>query len=194
MIKIDSRAKGLIFDLDGTLVDSMPVHKIAWQEVCSLKNFDFTDEIFYGYAGVPSEKIFELLNERYGTDFDPLHHSQLKEEAYRKKMDQVKVIPEVFEVVKQYHTQLPFSVGTGSPREDSLEILELTGLNKYFNIIVSKDDIERGKPAPDTFLKCAELMKISPGDCLVFEDGDPGIEAARKAGMMVIDVREVITS
>lgn len=192
MIKVDDSAEGIIFDLDGTLIDSMPVHKIAWQEVCSLKNFDFTDEIFYRYAGVPSDKIFAILNDRYGTDFDPPYHSRMKEEAYRKIMDRVKVIPEVLEVVRHYYKKIPLAVGTGGPKDHSLEILKMKGLDQYFDAVVTKDDVENGKPAPDTFLKCAELMKVPPKHCVVFEDGDPGIAAAEKAGMMVVDVRQEI--
>lgn len=185
-------AKGLIFDLDGTLVDSMPVHKIAWKEVSALKNFNFTDEIFYRYAGVPSEKIFSMINETYGTDFDPEYHSKLKEEAYQKKMSMVRPIEKVLEVVKYNYKVVPMAIGTGSPRSQSLEILELLNLTKYFEAIVTKDDVKLGKPAPDTFLLCAELMKVETHACVVFEDGDPGLEAARSAGMKTIDIREHI--
>ena len=185
-------AKGLIFDLDGTLVDSMPVHKIAWKGMCALKGFDFTDEIFYGYAGVPSDKILEMINKEFNTDFDPVYHSKLKEESYRKNMHKVKPIQMVLEVALEYYEKIPLSIGTGSPRSHSEEILALLKLDSYFEVIVTKDDVEHGKPAPDTFLKCAELMKVPPRDCVVFEDGDPGVIAAKAAGMGVIDVRNYL--
>ncbi len=185
-------AKGLIFDLDGTLIDSMPVHKIAWQEICALKGFEFTDEIFYGYAGVPSDKIFELINKEFDTDFDPIYHSKLKEEAYRKNMHRVTTIPIVLEVVHQFYKKIPLSIGTGSPKSHSEEILDLLDLDSYFEVLVTKDDVKHGKPAPDTFLKCAELMKVPAKDCVVFEDGDPGVIAAKEAGMGVIDVRKYL--
>ncbi len=182
-------ARGLIFDLDGTLVDSMPVHKIAWKEITSLKNFEFTDEIFYKYAGVPSEKIFSLINEEFGTDFIPDYHSKLKEDAYQKKMSLVKPIRQVLEIVEYNFHKIPMAIGTGSPRSHTLEILALLDLEKYFDVVVTKDDVLNGKPSPDTFLMCADLMSVQPKDCIVFEDGDPGIEAAVTAGMKAVDVR-----
>lgn len=190
MIHIPENVKGLIFDLDGTLVDSMPVHKIAWQEVCSAKGFDFTDEIFYKYAGVPSEEIFRIINRDHNLDFDPLYHSKLKEEGYLSRLDMVKIIPEVVEVVHRYFGKLPMSIGTGSPKNHSTDVVKKVGLNQYFDILVGKEDVERGKPAPDTFLRCAELMKVEPQFCIVFEDGDAGIEAANSAGMKVVDIRK----
>lgn len=190
MMQIPNNTKGLIFDLDGTLVDSMPVHKIAWQEVCAAKGFEFTDEIFYKYAGVPSEEIFRIINRDYKLDFDPQFHSKLKEEAYIQRLGLVEIIPEVVEVVRRYFGKLPLSIGTGSPKRHSLEVVKKVGLDQYFEILVSKEDVENGKPAPDTFLRCAELMQVAPEFCVVFEDGDAGIEAARRAGMSVIDVRE----
>ncbi len=185
-------SKGLIFDLDGTLVNSMPVHKIAWKEICTTKNFDFTDEIFYKYAGVPSEEIFRLINEEFNKDFDPEYHSKLKEEAYQKNMHLVKPFPMVLDVVKYFYGKIPMAIGTGSPRSHSEEVLQLLKLNSYFNVLVTKDDVENGKPAPDTFVKCAAHLGVDPKYCVVFEDGDPGIEAAKNAKMEVIDVRKYL--
>jgi len=193
-ITIYPETKALIFDLDGTLINSMPAHKLAWQEICSRKGFDFTDEIFYRYAGVPSERILQLLNEQYGTSFDPESDSHLKEEAYKKRVDMVKPIPEIVAIADKYHKLWPMSVGTGGPGKASREILSITGLDQYFDILVSKDDVVNGKPAPDTFLKCAELMQVDPAHCQVFEDGDPGMEAAEKAGMMATDIRPWVGS
>ena len=183
---------GLIFDLDGTLVDSMPIHKIAWKEICSAKGFDFTDEIFYKYAGIPSREIFQLINDEFKTDFDPGYHSKLKEEAYEKNMHLVKPIGMVLDVAKHFYDKIPMTIGTGSPRSHSVRILELLKLDVYFKGIITKDDVKNGKPAPDTFIECARLMKVASQECLVFEDGEPGIHAAQSAGMKVIDVRKYL--
>ena len=191
-LSVDPRAKALIFDLDGTLVDSMPLHFEAWKEVCATKGLDFSEEEFYALAGVPSDRIFEIINERHGTDFDPQRDSHLKEEIYLKKIDQLKPIDVVFDLAKANHGKLPMSIGTGSPGKHSWEAVRALGLDKYFDILVSKNDVKQGKPHPETFLMCAEAMNISPEFCQVFEDGDPGLQAARTAGMIATDIRAYV--
>ena len=191
-LTVDPRAKALIFDLDGTLVDSMPLHYEAWREVCAMKGLDFSEDEFYALAGVPSDRIFEILNERHGTDFEPKADSQLKEETYLKKIDKLKPVEPVFALARQYHGKLPMAIGTGSPGDHSWEAVKTLGLDKYFNILVSKNEVKKGKPDPETFLKCAEAMKVEPQYCQVFEDGDPGLEAAKIAGMIPTDIRDFI--
>ena len=191
-LAVDPRAKALIFDLDGTLVDSMPLHYEAWKDVCALKGLTFSEEEFYALAGVPTDRISEILNERHGTDYDPKEVSHLKEETYLNKIDQLKLIEPVYEVLKKYHGKLPMSIGTGSPGRHSWEAVKTLGLDQYIDILVSKNDVKEGKPNPETFLKCAEAMNIEPQYCQVFEDGDPGLQAAKSAGMIPTDIREYI--
>ena len=126
-LSIDPRAKALIFDLDGTLVDSMPLHYEAWKEVCAMKELDFSEEEFYSLAGVPSDRIFEIINERHGTDFDPKADSKLKEETYLKKIDQLKLVEPVFALAKENFGKLPMSIGTGSPGKHSWEAVRTLG-------------------------------------------------------------------
>jgi beta-phosphoglucomutase family hydrolase len=188
-LEVDPRAKGLIFDLDGTLVNSMPLHYLAWKEVCASGGVDFSEELFYELAGVPSNRIFEIINEKYGSSFDPEVMSLVKEDTYMKMLDRIKPVDAVLDVVKRYHGKLPMAIGTGSPREHSWKTVKAVGYDKYFDILISRDDITNCKPDPETFLKCAEAMGVNPEDCQVFEDGDPGLEAARKAGMIATDIR-----
>jgi len=192
-LAVDPRSKGLIFDLDGTLVDSMPLHYKALKEVCASKGLNFSEDEFYSLAGVPSDRIFEILNERHGTDFQPKFHSHLKEETYRKKIGQLKPVMEVYNLALSYHGKLPMSIGTGSPGGHSWEAVRALGLDQYFDILISKDDVEVGKPNPETFLMCAKAMNVDPKDCQVFEDGDPGLEAARAAGMIATDIRPFVS-
>ncbi len=191
-LSVNPRAKALIFDLDGTLVDSMPLHFEAWKEVCASKGFDFSEEEFYGLAGVPSDRIFEIINERHGTDFDPAKHSKIKEDTYLKKITKLKPVQPVLDIAIQNHGKLPMAIGTGSPGDHSWEAVKALGLDRYFSILISKNDVKMGKPHPETFLKCAKAMNIEPHLCQVFEDGDPGVQAAKSAGMMVTDIREFI--
>lgn len=191
-LSVHPNAKALIFDLDGTLVDSMPLHYEAWKEVCATKDLQFTEEEFYSLAGVPSDRIFEIINERHGTDFDPAKHSKIKEDAYLTKIKKLKPVMPVYQLAIENHGKLPMAIGTGSPGDHSWEAVKALGLDKYFDILVSKNDVKKGKPDPETFLKCAEAMNVEPRFCQVFEDGDPGIQAAKSAGMMVTDVRKFL--
>ncbi|MCP4133513.1 MAG: HAD-IA family hydrolase [bacterium] len=188
-IEIDSRAKALIFDIDGTLADTMPIHFLAWQEAVKGYNFDFTEELFYNLAGYPTIKIIPLLNERFGCTMALEEIMLLKEKAFLEKLDLVKPIEPVVDLVYRSHGNMPISLGTGGRRIIAERIIRIIGLDKFFSIMVAAEDVENHKPAPDTFLKCAELMNIEPRYCQVFEDGDPGLEAARTAGMIPTDVR-----
>ncbi len=191
-LSVDPKARGLIFDLDGTLVDSMPLHYEAWKEVCATKGLNFSEEEFYSLAGVPSDRIFEIINERHGTDFEPKKHSQIKEDTYLKKINKLKPVEPVYQLALENHGKLPMSIGTGSPGDHSWEAVKALGLDKLFSILVSKNDVKIGKPDPETFLKCAEAMNVEPQYCQVFEDGDPGLEAAKTAGMIATDIREFV--
>jgi HAD superfamily hydrolase (TIGR01509 family) len=191
-LSVDPKAKALIFDLDGTLVDSMPLHFEAWKEVCLMKGLEFSEDEFYSLAGVPSDRIFEIINERHGTDFDPRADSKLKEETYLKKIDKLKPVQPVLDLAKAHFGKMPMSIGTGSPGQHSWEAVKVLGLDKYFEILVSKNDVQKGKPDPETFLKCARAMNMEPQFCQVFEDGDPGLQAAKTAGMIATDIREFV--
>jgi beta-phosphoglucomutase family hydrolase len=191
-LSVHPNAKALIFDLDGTLVDSMPLHYEAWKEVCATKGLHFTEKEFYSLAGVPSDRIFEIINERHGTDFDPTIHSKIKEDTYLTKIEKLKPVMPVYQLAIENHGKLPMAIGTGSPGDHSWEAVKTLGLDKYFDILVSKNDVKKGKPDPETFLKCAKAMNVEPQYCQVFEDGDPGIQAAKSAGMMVTDIREYV--
>jgi beta-phosphoglucomutase-like phosphatase (HAD superfamily) len=170
-VEVHKDVKGLIFDLDGTLVDSMPLHYEAWKEVCAMGGFDFSEEEFYSLAGVPSHRIFEIINERHGTSFDPKPMSLLKEDTYMQKIDRIRPVQAVLDIVRRYHGKLPMAVGTGSPRGHSLQTLRASGYHRYFEVMVAGDEVSKGKPDPETFLRCAEAIGVEPAYCQVFEDG-----------------------
>ncbi len=186
---VDPSAKGLIFDLDGTLVDSMPLHYKAYLKVCSDRGVNFDEKLFYELAGVSPAGVFRVINERYGTSIDPDAMARLKEETYLNMLSEVKPVEAVLEIVKAWHGKLPMAIGTGSSREHAWKTVKAIGYDRYFDILVARDDVKNGKPDPETFLKCAEAMGVAPLECQVFEDGDLGLEAARAAGMMATDIR-----
>lgn len=188
-LEVDPRAKGLIFDLDGTLVDSMPLHYEAWREVCGKIGYDFTEDFFYSHAGMSSDKIFAEIRDLIHGNFDPVVLSAEKEKIYESKIRNLTLIEPVFRIVRENHRKMPMSIGTGSPAGHSWKAMKAVGLDKYFNIVIGMEEIARPKPAPDVFLKCAERMGIQPEFCQVFEDGDFGIRAALNAGMIATDIR-----
>ena len=190
-ISIDSRARALIFDIDGTLADSMPLHYAAWQEAVSPGPF-LTYERYLGLSGVPGYGIVDTLNRELGLSFNPPEILSRKEEIFLRRINTVRPIEPLVSLVKSRYHVLPMAAGTGARRHMAELTLKLIGLDGYFNIIVSSDDVTKPKPAPETFLKCAHLLGIDPAACQVFEDGDAGIEAARSAGMMVTDVRTIL--
>ncbi|HLF35646.1 MAG TPA: beta-phosphoglucomutase family hydrolase [Cyclobacteriaceae bacterium] len=193
-LTVDPRARGLIFDLDGTLVDSMPLHYEAWREVCTKIGFDFTENFFYAHAGMSSDRIFREIRELMNGDFDPDKLSDEKERIYESKIPKLTMIEPVFKIVKDNFSKLPMSIGTGSPSGHSWKAMKAMGLDRYFTIVVGKEEISKPKPAPDTFLKCAEKMNVEPQYCQVFEDGDFGLQAAMAAGMIATDIRLYINS
>jgi beta-phosphoglucomutase family hydrolase len=183
--------KGLIFDLDGTLADTMPYHFKGWRVACEKYGAEIDTAFLRKHTGSPGWLIAtEILkkNNLYKTvTIDQIVAEKLNE--FSKDQHKVKPIYPVVEIVKKYHGILPMAVGTGGHREAVERTLEITGLRKYFEIIITANDVENFKPHPETFLKCAELMNIAPRFIEVFEDGDLGIEAAISAGMAATDVR-----
>ena len=183
-LTVDPKAEALIFDLDGTIADTMPVHFLAYKNILRDYGIEFTPEIFATLAGIPAVGTIQKLNEMFGTQMDPVKIGHYKENEYEKIMHKMKPVAPVVELVTKYHGKLPMAVGTGGYKRLAWKSLEILGLSDYFEILVSGEDVEHSKPHPETFLKCAALMGVKPEVCHVFEDGELGIEAATAAGMM----------
>ena len=180
----------IIFDCDGTLADTMPTHFEAW--VAALRSFgaDMTVEEFYGWAGVTTDEIIASLNDKHGYTLDITETHHVKEQMYKELVQHaVEEIKAVTDIVRRYHGKVPMAVASGGTRDIVDATLAATGLGKYFDAIVTASDVVNGKPAPDTFLLAAEKLGVDPVDCVVYEDGNPGIVGARAAGMRVVDVR-----
>jgi beta-phosphoglucomutase-like phosphatase (HAD superfamily) len=178
---------GYIFDLDGTLIDSMPIHYIAWDEAmrrAGLKE-KLSEDLFYSLGGVPTRRVAELIGLHYKLIIDPERIFHEKEALFAENLGAVKVIEAVVAVARLVSLTRPVAIASGGPRDIVQRSLEVTGLASMFPIVVSADDVEptRGKPSPDMFLLAAKLMGVEPTRCLVFEDAEPGMRAAEAAGM-----------
>lgn len=189
-LKVNPKAKALIFDLDGTLADTMPIHYIAWKNAAATYGIDFTTDLFSQLAGIPLYATVEKLNQLFGKNIDPKEMGDIKEAEFEQNMHLTPEIKPVTDLVRKWHGKLPMAVGTGGSRRLSLKSLEIIGLKGYFDILVTSEDVSNFKPHPDTFVRCAELMGVDPVDCEVYEDGQLGFQAAKAAGMMVVDVTE----
>jgi beta-phosphoglucomutase family hydrolase len=188
MIEISPKAKALIFDLDGTVANTMQNHFEAWRAAVSPFGIDFTGELFLQLTGMPKAATIIRLNELFGTEMNPEEVGKVKADVYKKLVTETQEIEVVCNVVRKYHKLLPMAIGTGSTQFGARRTLSILGLEHYFNPIITADDVLNFKPHPETFLKCANLMGVNPKDCVVFEDGILGIQAAEEAGMMVIDI------
>ena len=183
--------RALIFDCDGTLADSMPLHWRAWDAVCKRNGIELPEERFYKLGGVPSQKILAMLKQEQGLSFDPAEISSQKEEAYLPLMAEVELIEPVAAIAREHVGKLPMAVATGGRTKYIRPLLEGLGISDWFQAIVTSDDVKNHKPAPDTFLKAAALLGVPPEDCRAFEDTDLGMEAIRAAHMDAVDVRTI---
>lgn len=183
-----SRYKGIVFDMDGTLIDSMGTHGLAWQQTCEKYAYPFDKEYIHNLGGVPTREIVLLLNERYGLSHDPDAVTETKRLAFLDLKDNPSIIDDTFQVMQRYKGKLKMGVGTGSERESALRMLTETGLLERLETIVTATDVTHGKPHGETFITVATNMGLQPKECVVFEDTEVGRQAAQNAGMDCIMV------
>lgn len=183
----------LIFDMDGTLVDSGKLHELAWNQSLAYYGIPIDRALMRSLAGVPTKDTVAILIENFGLTIDTAlaEINEYKERVVRENLHKyVKPTP-LQDIAKRYYGKKPMAVGTGAYTEEARQILETCGLTNLIDFVVGADQVQNPKPAPDTFLKCAELMGVQPEKCVVFEDSKLGLEAALKAGMKGVDVLEV---
>lgn len=180
--------EALIFDCDGTLTDSMPVHYRAWREVMDSVDVEFAETRFYELAGVPGQKVMNAIAEHLAPDVQARLLDR-REELFFEMLSEVKPIEPVIEIARQHRGDLKMAVASGSIRSSVSRQLEVVGIAEWFGAVVTAEDTERHKPEPDVFLEAARRLNAAPSTCRVYEDSDLGIEAAHRAGMEVVDVR-----
>lgn len=179
----------ILFDCDGTLADTMPAHYRAWLHVTKHHGILFDEDRFYALGGRPTRDILATLANEASIEIDLDHASEMKETAFLEQVKHVKAIDPVIAALRRAHGHLPVAVVTGGYRDVCEKILLQIGIREFFDCIVASEDTNRHKPHPDPFLEAARRLGVAPEGCLVWEDSDLGIEAARQAGMSWIDVR-----
>lgn len=182
--------KGLIFDLDGTLVNSMPTHFTAWCKALDEHGAPgiFPEDIFYAMGGRPTKDIVKELNGEMNLSLDPDTVALSKRAAFLELLDDIEIVAPVVEFAKENYGEVPMAVATGGTRRIAEKTLKALGLYNLFQTVVTADDVTCGKPDPEIFLKAASIINVAPKECVAFEDAAPGIIAARAAGMTVITV------
>ncbi len=183
------RYDALIFDMDGTLLDTEPTHQKAWRQILAQYNMQYDLSDMVALNGSPTWRIAQAVIAHNRLELDPHQLAAEKNRLVRSMLlDDVRPLP-LIDVVKEWHGRRPMAVGTGSESTMAEALLNHLGLRHYFSALVAADNVTHHKPAPDTFLRCAELLGVVPERCVVFEDADLGLEAARRAGMDAVDVR-----
>jgi HAD superfamily hydrolase (TIGR01509 family) len=177
-----------LFDCDGTIVDSMPLHYVAWKRALAEWNCTFDEQLFYALGGTPTREIVSLLNKRQGLSMPPEAVANRKEDLYYEQFSQLTAIPDVVEHIENQFGKIPFAVVSGGTRASVSASLRTVKLLDKFDVLVCADDYTRAKPDPEGYLLAAEKIGIAPQSCLVFEDTDMGIQAADAAGMASVKI------
>jgi beta-phosphoglucomutase family hydrolase len=191
-MKLPAHIKGLVFDCDGTLADTMPLHWQAWQMITQRHNLHFPQDRFYAYGGVPSRDILKLLAEEQGRSLDHIAVAHEKEETYLQTLMQVEPIHAVVDIAKENFGKIPMAVASGGTQKIIVQVLEHLKIRHLFNAVVTSEMVANQKPAPDIFLEAARRIGVDPKFCRGYEDTDLGMQAIRSAGMEAVDVRKLI--
>jgi beta-phosphoglucomutase family hydrolase len=180
--------KAYLFDCDGTIADSMPLHYQAWKKALDEQNCTFSEQLFYDWGGVAVADVIRRLNKMQELNMSVTAVADRKEKFYLKNLPQLKAIPEVVEHITTNHGRIPLAVVSGSTRDSVQSSLTTLNLLDRFETLVCAGDYKKGKPDPEAFLLAAERLGVPPEFCLVFEDADLGIQAATAAGMASVKV------
>ncbi len=181
--------RALIFDCDGTLADTMPLHWQAWRTIQERHQFHFPEDRFYSLGGVPSRDILTMLKQEQRLEINPIAVALEKEETYLDMLEHVEPVHSVVEIARAHRGQLPMAVASGGTRKIIQLVLEHLRIRDLFQAVVTSEDVLNQKPAPDIFLEAARQLGVEPAFCRAYEDTDLGMQAIRAAGMEAVDVR-----
>jgi HAD superfamily hydrolase (TIGR01509 family) len=184
----DGKFAAYLFDCDGTIVDSMPLHYLAWKKALGEWGCEFTEKLFYEWGGMPVAEVISTLNRERGLKMPVEEVGHRKENLYYELLPKLQPVAEVVEHIEAQHGRIPFGVVSGSTRESVAASLTTVKLLNRFQTLVCAGEYKRSKPDPEGFLMAAGNLGVPAADCLVFEDTEMGIQAARGAGMAWVKV------
>ena len=191
-MSLPTHIKGLIFDCDGTLADTMPLHWHAWQMITQRHNLHFPEDRFYSLGGVPSRDILKMLAKEQGVTLDHIQAAHEKENAYLPLMAEVEPIHAVVEIAEENFGKIPMAVASGGTLPIIEQVLTHLKIRHLFGAVVTSEMVKNQKPAPDIFVEAARRIGVDPKSCRGYEDTDLGMQAIRSAGMDAVDVRELL--
>lgn len=186
--------QALIFDCDGTLADSMPLHWRAWKQVTESHGIHFPEDRFYSLGGVPACDIVKLLSEEQGRQIDHVAVAREKEATFEQLIPQIRLVELIAKIAHDHHGKLPMAVASGGTRRVITQTLHHLGIAHLFQAVVVSEDVARQKPAPDIYLEAARRLGVAPQNCRAYEDTDLGLAAIRAAGMEAVDVRPLLAA
>ncbi|MFM2081716.1 MAG: Fructose-phosphate phosphatase YqaB [Verrucomicrobiota bacterium] len=192
-MNLPAHIQGLVFDCDGTLADTMPLHWRAWSMITQRHELHFPEDRFYSLGGVPSRDILKMLAQEQGRSLDHIAVAHEKEAAYLPLMEQVEPIHAVVEIAKANYGKIPMAVASGGTQPIIVSVLEHLKIRHLFSAVVTSEMVTHQKPAPDIFLEAARRIGVDPKHCRAYEDTDLGLTAIRAAGMDAVDVRKLIS-
>jgi beta-phosphoglucomutase-like phosphatase (HAD superfamily) len=186
--------RGIVFDCDGTLADTMPLHWRTWQLIAKRYGFLLSEKRFYSLGGTPARDILKMMSDEQGIALDAVAIAHEKESEYLTLLSHVEPIEVVVSVARENYGKIPLAVATGGTRPVIEKVLNHLGIRQLFQTIVTSEDVARQKPAPDIFLEAARRLGVPPQFCRGYEDTDLGMQAIRAAGMEAVDVRELLAA
>lgn len=184
--------KAIIFDCDNTIAKTAPVHYLSFGKAIKNSGYDLPHDWYFERVGVSGPDMLNEFKNTYKAGFDVHKVNQESALIFQENIEKVKAVDPVAKVARDYHGKIPMAVASGGQRSVVEATLDAIGVRSLFDVVVTVDDVQRGKPAPDLFLLAAERLGVVPKECLVFEDSDEGIKAAHAANMRAIDVRKVL--
>jgi len=191
-LEVEPGVKGLIFDCDGTLADTMPLHLQAWCRTFEDYGLQCPESLIYQLTGMPADKIVGVYNDRFGTTLDARRFAREKNRRAQKLLSRSRPHHPVVEVAAAFRGKLPMAVASGGSRQNVITTLQAIGLLDWFTTVITSDEAIAPKPDPAIFIEAARRLGVQRQHCQVFEDGDVGLEAARQAGMVAVDVRPFV--
>jgi len=180
--------KAYLFDCDGTIANSMPLHYVAWKKALAEWGCEFPERTFYAWGGMPAAEIVATLAREQGLTMPAEEVAHRKEDLYYEILHELQPVPEVLEQIEQNHGRIPFAVVSGSTRDSVTKSLAALGILDKFDTLVCAGDYTKSKPDPEPFLTAAKRLGVAPAGCLVFEDTEMGIQAATAAGMASVKI------